>query len=171
MVETKCRQCAQCSSAEGRKYMKILVAVDQESSVPIVDFLKRQDWASSTEFRVATVYDTNSEAHSAAERSPMPFAAERALGEKLEQLVDSTAARLKELYPGAKTTSCVLHGDVASALATESELWGADLVAIGSHHRRGIERWVSGSVSESVLHCSSSSMLIVPVKSASAAKV
>jgi nucleotide-binding universal stress UspA family protein len=38
-----------------------------------------------------------------------------------------------------------------------ADLWNADLIVVGSHGRRGFDRYVMGSVSESVAlhaHCS-----------------
>jgi nucleotide-binding universal stress UspA family protein len=144
--------------------MKILVAIDNESAGPVVDFLLRQNWVGGTEFRVATVYDTTSEEYHAAELSPTPYLAERALGEKQQLMVDATAERLKKIYPEAITSSCLLNGDIAESLALEAHKWGADLIAIGSHHKHGLEKWLNGSVSESVMHCSNCSILVVPIK-------
>jgi nucleotide-binding universal stress UspA family protein len=43
------------------------------------------------------------------------------------------------------------------AILGMADLWGADLIVVGSHGRRGFDRYVMGSVSESVAlhaHCS-----------------
>jgi len=45
----------------------------------------------------------------------------------------------------------------ARAILGMADLWGADLIVVGSHGRRGFDRYVMGSVSESVAlhaHCS-----------------
>jgi len=144
--------------------MKILIAVDRESATPVVDFLLMQGWMSGTEFRIATVYDTTSPEFIAAECSLMPYLAERELGEKYQALVDQTVEKLKAAYPHALVTFCLLQGDVAESLSIESQKWKADLIAIGSHQKRGLEKLLNGSVSQSVLHLSSCSILVVPIK-------
>jgi nucleotide-binding universal stress UspA family protein len=51
----------------------------------------------------------------------------------------------------------VMRGDAKSAILDDAKSWGADLIVMGSHGRRGLERFLVGSVSEAVLrhaHCS-----------------
>jgi nucleotide-binding universal stress UspA family protein len=58
---------------------------------------------------------------------------------------------------GLKTTGEVLSGYPKGKIVEEAKKWGADLVVVGSHGRRGIERILLGSVSEAVAlhaHCS-----------------
>jgi len=54
-------------------------------------------------------------------------------------------------------SSATLLGDPRIILLDEAKSWGADLVVLGSHGRRGFDRVLLGSVSESVAmhaHCS-----------------
>lgn len=53
-------------------------------------------------------------------------------------------------------------GDVASVLLRESHAWGADLVVLGTHARRGIERVLLGSTAESFLRISTIPVLLIP---------
>lgn len=64
------------------------------------------------------------------------------------------------------TTSIAVNPDVAAALVqmTEQELHAGgyfDLVAMATHGRGGLQRWVMGSVTERVLHATRLPMLIV----------
>jgi nucleotide-binding universal stress UspA family protein len=64
------------------------------------------------------------------------------------------------------TTSIAVNPDVAEALVqmTEQELHTGghfDLVAMATHGRGGLQRWVMGSVTERVLHHSTLPMLVV----------
>jgi nucleotide-binding universal stress UspA family protein len=58
---------------------------------------------------------------------------------------------------GIKTESAVLEGSPKRRIVEESKAWGADLIVVGSHGRRGLTRYLLGSVSEAVAmhaHCS-----------------
>lgn len=50
---------------------------------------------------------------------------------------------------------------VSEAIAEEVERWQADLVVVGTHGRRGIERFVLGSVAEGVARRAPCSVLLV----------
>ena len=62
----------------------------------------------------------------------------------------------------------VLHTEAAygvtgivDALANGTREWGADLVVLGSSHRRVLERWIIGSVAEQLLSKIDASLLVV----------
>lgn len=67
------------------------------------------------------------------------------------------AARLHTLYPGSKPR--VLEGDPSALVVREARK--ADLVIMGSHGRRGLERAVLGSVCETVMRDSPAPVLAV----------
>ncbi|MGQ0555681.1 MAG: universal stress protein [Nitrospiraceae bacterium] len=50
---------------------------------------------------------------------------------------------------------------IADAIANGAREWGADLVVLGSSHRRGLERWVIGSVAEQLIAKVDASVLLV----------
>lgn len=50
---------------------------------------------------------------------------------------------------------------IAEAIASASNEWGADLVVVGSSHRRGLERLVIGSVAEQLIAKVDASILLV----------
>lgn len=51
--------------------------------------------------------------------------------------------------------------DVASAILSEAQAWGADLIVVGTHGRRGVRRMLLGSVAEQVLRQSDRPVLLV----------
>jgi nucleotide-binding universal stress UspA family protein len=58
---------------------------------------------------------------------------------------------------GVTVTTAILHGDPKSVILDDAKAWGPDLIVLGSHGRKGLERFLVGSVSEAVLrhaHCS-----------------
>ena len=50
---------------------------------------------------------------------------------------------------------------IVDALANSAREWGADLVVLGSSHRRVLERWIIGSVAEQLLSKIDASLLVV----------
>jgi len=68
-----------------------------------------------------------------------------------------SAARELIASAGIKTETAVLEGSPKRRIVEESKSWGADMVVVGSHGRRGLTRYLLGSVSEAVAmhaHCS-----------------
>jgi nucleotide-binding universal stress UspA family protein len=52
-------------------------------------------------------------------------------------------------------------GDVQEGILNEAERWGADLIFVGSHGRKGIRRFLMGSTSEAVARYGRCSVQIV----------
>ena len=89
---------------------------------------------------------------SAAGRS-LREAAERYLQEKLAQLLEA----------GVKEVSCtVIEGEAAQKIIETAQNTRGSLVAMCTHGRSGISRWVLGSVTERVLSHSGDPVLVIP---------
>ena len=50
---------------------------------------------------------------------------------------------------------------IVESIANAANEWDADLVVVGSSHRRGLERWVIGSVAEQLIAKVDASVLLV----------
>jgi nucleotide-binding universal stress UspA family protein len=55
----------------------------------------------------------------------------------------------------------VVEGDPVELILEQAEVLEADLIVLGTHGRRGFDRWVLGSVTERVLHHAPCSVLTV----------
>jgi len=69
---------------------------------------------------------------------------------------------------GIEVETCVLHAEaeyglngIAEAVANAANEWGADLLAMGTANRRGLERLVIGSVAEQMVGKVDASILLV----------
>jgi nucleotide-binding universal stress UspA family protein len=94
--------------------------------------------------------------------------------ERAKTYLASMQARLPEMVKGltrSATWSVALDNDVADALIGTAEngeeaveaggFGGSDLIAMSTHSRGGLERWVMGSVTERVLSAAQLPLLIV----------
>ncbi len=77
--------------------------------------------------------------------------------------VDAQFATAEKLFQGAglECLCLKLRGDAASILVDFCEDHQADLLAMGTHGRRGVTRWALGSVTEKVLRGASLPLLVV----------
>jgi nucleotide-binding universal stress UspA family protein len=74
--------------------------------------------------------------------------------------------RLRELEPDDPSITVeyqLLEGDPATEILSEAAATGCDLIALGTHGRTGLDRLLTGSVAEAVLHAAGCMVLAVKV--------
>jgi nucleotide-binding universal stress UspA family protein len=76
-----------------------------------------------------------------------------------EALVADAAKSLRDA--GFAVTTAIEEGSAKSILVDTAGKWPADLVVLGSHGRKGLSRFLLGSVSEGVSRHAPCSVLIV----------
>jgi nucleotide-binding universal stress UspA family protein len=76
-----------------------------------------------------------------------------------QQTVDRAAAALKAAGFNAKTR--VVESEARTGILDVASEWHADLIVLGSHGRKGLQRFMLGSVAESVARGAYCSVLIV----------
>jgi nucleotide-binding universal stress UspA family protein len=79
---------------------------------------------------------------------------------RAEELVSAAAATLRS-KGFAKVDTAVLEGDARVVLLDAAAEWPAELIVIGSHGRKGLNRFLLGSVSEFVARHAPCSVQIV----------
>jgi nucleotide-binding universal stress UspA family protein len=65
---------------------------------------------------------------------------------------------------GWKVSTFVGEGDPKSVILDQAAAWNADLVVVGSHGRKGLDRFLLGSVSEAVARHARCSVEVVRVR-------
>ena len=87
---------------------------------------------------------------------------EEILKEQLKQArqtVDRAAATVKAA--GFQVETRVLEAETRTGILDLAKEWHADLIVLGSHGRKGLQRFMLGSVAESVARSADCSVLIV----------
>jgi nucleotide-binding universal stress UspA family protein len=149
-----------------RTAMKILLATDgSEYSQLAARSIAERPWPAGTELRVFSVAELS------VRLLQMPYFSSSAM-EKLRadamQRAENAEAAAEEILAA---TGLAVSGTVAVPADTPKELilqdsgeWGADMVVCGSHGRRGLGRFLLGSVSEAIAsHAKCSVEIIRPM--------
>jgi len=102
-----------------------------------------------------------------------PSLADPAHGLYLDRIIASVRTQMQDyvenvadsLRKDGLTVSTIVHeGNPAASIVQEAETIPDTLVAISTHGRSGITRWVMGSTTDKVLHATSHPLLIVRVR-------
>ena len=142
---------------------KILLATDgSEFSERAARSIAERPWPAGTEIEVMSVVELHLGPTQALFEPPFvdndQLELQRAQGMKrAEDAVASAVEILSKAFPKVSESISVLLGGPKAVIIDEADKWGADLIVIGSHGHRGIERFLLGSVSEGVAmhaHCS-----------------
>lgn len=64
-------------------------------------------------------------------------------------------------HDGIKVTPLIAEGPVAEEILSYAESTGADLIAMSTHGRSGLSRWLMGSVADKVLHGAKVPVLLI----------
>jgi nucleotide-binding universal stress UspA family protein len=77
-------------------------------------------------------------------------------------LVEKVCAKLRKA--GFRTSQVIVRGDARAALLDRAGEWKPDLIVVGSHGLKGLNRLLMGSVSEAVVRHAACSVQVVRVR-------
>jgi nucleotide-binding universal stress UspA family protein len=125
--------------------MKILIGVDDSTfSQAAVESVAQRTWKPGTQVKVVSAVDTHF----------TPSLGEEGVVENHYQVarrvIDRMLASLRASGNQFDLTGDIIEGAPKQVLLEEAEAWGADLIVVGSHGRRGLDRFLLGSVSQAV---------------------
>lgn len=151
--------------------MKLLVAVDESAhSKAVLQSVIAQPWPDDTKVKAVTVVEFvnyESENLSRGIFSGPVVAYDQLISEltvEARKILDEAISLLDKRFGKSNVSWELSQGHAAEIINGIAADWGADLVVIGSHGRRGIGRFILGSVSREVVLQSPCSVEIVKLK-------
>ncbi len=145
--------------------MKLLLAVDespfsQKAVQSVIDDFRPKD----TQVQVVNVIEPIGAYFSAEwfpHLTPYTEKVEQEREKQANALVESVCAKLGKA--GFRNSKIILRGDARAAILDRASEWKPDLIVVGSHGLKGLNRLLMGSVSEAVVRHAPCSVQIVRV--------
>ena len=142
--------------------MTILVAIDDSKfSQAAVQSVVTRPGPPDTEIKVLHVVERPSLllGREMTDHDPEFEAVWKALREEAKALVTKVTEGLRR--SGLNATTALSEGDPKSQIIDVANDWHADLIVLGSHGRKGLNRFLMGSVSEAVVRHAPCSVEII----------
>jgi nucleotide-binding universal stress UspA family protein len=138
--------------------MKILIAMDgSDFSQAALQSVIARPWPPNSQVKVLNVVEPPSllMGREMGGYDPEFEMVWKALREQAKDIVEKAAEKLRAAKFTVSTE--LVEGDPKSQIIDIANQWHADMIVLGSHGRRGIDRFLMGSVSQAVVrhaHCS-----------------
>ena len=130
--------------------MRVLIAVDEtHSSDATIESVVKHHWPVGTQFHLISA------AH------PAPFEMDGHTLRAEHELLARFSAELTERANGRVAWTECLEGSAKKIILDAAEATSADLIVVGAHNERGIERLILGNVSQSILEHAPCPVLVV----------
>ncbi|HWQ32994.1 MAG TPA: universal stress protein [Blastocatellia bacterium] len=143
--------------------MKVLIGIDDSLfSQAAVEQVAQRPWPRGTQVRLLAAVEPHfTSGYGGREEVNVYEQARRAV----DRAVDTLQSGSNEF----DITTEIVEGSPKQAILDEAERWGAELIVVGSHGRRGLQRFLLGSVSQAVALHAKCSVEIVRVPAVKAA--
>ncbi len=160
--------------SKSEPYNVILALEHSEHADQIIEHALSSPWSETTKFRcVHVVRDTPASTLSEPEGGythSLKAHYDNLVAGRLGWL-EAAATKLNDRLGRSAAAAEILRGEPRKVILDLAKEWPADLILIGSHGRRGIERAVLGSVSEAVATHANCSVEMTRIKSLKPQKV
>lgn len=144
--------------------MKVLLAIDDSKcSEAAMQTVIEQGHAKETEVRVLHIVEPPS-LLVARDMGANDSKLENVWEEEMKQgqvLVEKAAEKLRA--HGMKVSTDVQQGDPKMMIIDESKKWHSDLIVVGSHGKKALDRYLMGSVSDTIARQAQCSVEIVRI--------
>ncbi len=147
--------------------MRVLIALDDSahSKAALRSVLDRP-WPQGTEFNVVTVVEPFHPEYAGWQTNYVPLAveAQNSINESATQLVAAAKTELEKVFGAEKVFGEAIEGYIKDRILEVARTWKSDLIVVGSHGRRGITKFLLGSVSEAIASHATCSVEIVKLQ-------
>jgi nucleotide-binding universal stress UspA family protein len=148
--------------------MKILLAVDGSVCSDVaVEEVGRRPWPDGSSVKVLSAFELPMPPTPEGWALPANYFEEMdvAVQKQARNIVDRALDKLKSrANQTISLEGALLPGPPGAVILDEAESWGADLIVVGSHGYRAWERFLLGSVSQSVVSHAKCSVEVVRCK-------
>ncbi|HEY9715690.1 MAG TPA: universal stress protein [Chroococcales cyanobacterium] len=147
--------------------MKVLIAIDESAcSEAALTAVADRHWPDNTQFMLVSVVQpvVPEYSFSCGLAADVLLKAEEEQVEHMTKVVEQKSKILKQLFGENSTSATVIKGHIADAIIDTAIDWDADSIVMGSHGRRGFQRFLLGSVAEKVACHAPCSVEIVKTK-------
>ena len=134
--------------------MKVLIAQDEsECSQRAFEYVLERNWPVNSVFRIVNVHEP---IHG---YDPIIYAphsivslkeADREIYTAKEERLKNKLDLLKEKFLNMQVSGDILTGHPKDCIIEEADRWGADIIILGTHGRKGFARALHGSVAAQV---------------------
>lgn len=134
--------------------MKVIIAIDgSECSLAALESVVDRPWPQDTEFRVLSVVEPPTPGYAEWHASYVPYLdqAQQELIKEIQELVNERVEFLRREFPHNPVDGKVVEGNIRDSIVRQAKEWNADFVVMGSHGRRGFQKFLLGSVAEAVV--------------------
>jgi nucleotide-binding universal stress UspA family protein len=144
--------------------MKILLATDgSPCSAAAVSQVAERPWPPGSQVKIISVFELPTPPASEPWALPPDYfqGIEKAARDQAQRGLDSAEATCRQSENKLEVETQLVEGSPKHVILDEAERWGADLIVIGSHGYRGLQRFLLGSVSQAVASHAKCSVEIV----------
>ncbi len=136
----------------------VLIPIDGSSYGKVItDFVINHHWAPHTNLKLLHLIEPLAD-------DVYPEAVwERAASNAAKKMLNKVAERISAELPSLNVSQLLRHGDPREEILREAAEWTADLILLGSHGQKNVNKTNLGSVALSVLSKSQATVIVVRV--------